>query len=65
MCPCPWQAVEIGYYTLNAEHKVTLVEYTGELGDTSGSNCMDCTPNVGPALLYALGGKPLAPPPSN
>ena len=57
--------VEIGYYTFDAKYnKATKIEYTGELGETEGSNTMSYTPNVGPPLLYALAGKPLPPPPS-
>ena len=58
-------SVEIGYYTFDANYnKATKIEYTGELGETEGSNTMSYTPNVGPPLLYALAGKPLPPPPS-
>ena len=56
--------VEIGFYTINDQNKVTKIEYTGELGDTSMSNCMSHNPPVGPPLIYGLAGKVLGPPPS-
>lgn len=54
--------VEVGVYTFNQDMKVTKIEYSGELGDTSMANTMQFEPCVGPPLLYAVAGKPIAPP---
>ena len=56
--------IEVGYYTFDADLKVTKIEYDGTLDEqVEGVNTLESTPKVGPPLLYALAGKDLSPPP--
>ena len=57
--------IEVGYYTFDADLKVTKIEYDGTLDEqVEGVNTLESTPKVGPPLLYALAGKDLSPPPA-